>query len=86
MALATVPGIEFDPRARSFDVDELKPQPIIRKRPKIFVSESSKDDKYWEKRIKNNVAARRYKINIIDIVNPTRCSIWNASQMAGGDF
>jgi len=59
LALATVPGIEFDPRARSFDVDELKPQPIIRKRPKIFVSESSKDDKYWEKRIKNNVAARR---------------------------
>ena len=60
LALATVPGVDFDPRERSFAIDELKPQPIIRKRPKIFVAENSKDDKYWEKRIKNNVAARRY--------------------------
>jgi len=59
LALATVPGADFDPRERAFDVDELRPQPIIRKRPKIFVMEDSKDDKYWEKRCKNNVAARR---------------------------
>jgi len=59
LALATVPGAEFDPRRRSFDLEELKPQPIIRKRPKIFVSSDSKDAKYWERRIKNNVAARR---------------------------
>ncbi len=30
LALATVPGADFDPKQRSFDVDELKPQPIIR--------------------------------------------------------
>merc|ERR1712227_637429 len=59
LALATVPGADFDPRERTFAVDELKPQPIIRKRPKIFVSDDSKDERYWEKRFKNNVAARR---------------------------
>lgn len=59
LALATVPGADFDPRERAFDVDELRPQPIIRKRPKIFVVENAKDDKYWNKRCKNNVAARR---------------------------
>ena len=59
LALATVPGAEFDPSKRSFDIEELKPQPIIKKRSKIFVNNDSKDDKYWEKRIKNNVAARR---------------------------
>jgi len=59
LALATVPGADFDPRERAFDVEELRPQPIIRKRPKMFVSETAKDDKYWEKRSKNNVAARR---------------------------
>ena len=30
LALATVPGADFDPRARAFDVEELRPQPIIR--------------------------------------------------------
>ena len=60
LALATVPGAEFDPKQRSFDIEELRPQPMIKKRSKIFVKENSKDDRYWEKRIKNNVAARRY--------------------------
>lgn len=60
LALATVPGAQFDPSERAFDIEELRPQPIIKKRAKIFVSNDSKDDKYWEKRIKNNVAARRY--------------------------
>jgi len=59
LALATVPGADFDPRRRAFDVDELRPQPIIRKRHKIFVGEQAKDERYWTKRTKNNVAARR---------------------------
>jgi len=59
LALATVPGADFDPRERAFDVEELKPQPIIRKRPKIFIDDESKDERYWTKRCKNNVAARR---------------------------
>jgi len=59
LALATVPGYDFDPRDRPFDLDELKPQPIIKKRKKTFVPDESKDDKYWDKREKNNVAARR---------------------------
>jgi len=59
LALATLPGADFDPRERAFDMEELRPQPIIRKRPKVFVSANCKDDKYWENRTKNNVAARR---------------------------
>ena len=30
LALATVPGADFDPRERAFEVEELRPQPIIR--------------------------------------------------------
>jgi len=59
LALATVPGADFDPTARQFSMEELRPQPIIRKRRKSYVQPEKKDDKYWEKRNKNNVAARR---------------------------
>ncbi|XP_077984088.1 thyrotroph embryonic factor-like [Glandiceps talaboti] len=59
-ALATIPGQEeFDPRKRTFTEDELKPQPMIKKSRKIFVPEDLKDDKYWERRKKNNFAAKR---------------------------
>merc|ERR1712176_1430170 len=34
IALATVPGLEFDPKTRAFDMEELRPQPIIKKRKK----------------------------------------------------
>lgn len=59
LALATVPGASFDPKERSFDLDELRPQPIIKKRKKIFIPDEKKDGNYWEKRMKNNQAARR---------------------------
>jgi len=59
LALATVPGLDFDPKERAFDLDELRPQPIIKKRKKTFVPDENKDDKYWDKREKNNIAARR---------------------------
>lgn len=59
LALATVPGMDFDPKQRAFDLEELRPQPIIRKRKKTVVPEELKDDKYWDKRIKNKVATRR---------------------------
>ena len=39
--------------------DELKPSPIVRKRKKQMVMEECKDDKYWERRRKNNMAAKR---------------------------
>ncbi|OWF44825.1 Hepatic leukemia factor [Mizuhopecten yessoensis] len=52
-------GHNFDPKRRRFTVEELKPQPIIKKSRKIFVPEDSKDDKYWNRRKKNNVAAKR---------------------------
>ena len=42
LALATVPGLEFDPRERSFAPDELRPQPIIRKRKKVKYTASSR--------------------------------------------
>ena len=35
LALATVPGLNFDPTSRSFSAEELKPQPIIKKRKKV---------------------------------------------------
>ncbi|CAC5359788.1 HLF [Mytilus coruscus] len=58
--LSTVPGEEtFDPKARHFSEDELKPQPMIKKSRKVFVPDEQKDDKYWCRRKKNNVAAKR---------------------------
>ena len=35
LALATVPGMNFDPRDCRFSPEELRPQPIIRKRKKV---------------------------------------------------
>jgi len=59
LSLATVPGLEFDPKERSFELDELRPQPIIKKRRKLFTKDSNKDPTYYARREKNNVAARR---------------------------
>merc|ERR1712004_242819 len=59
LALATVPGYDFDPKERAFLMDELRPQPIIRKRKMVAVPEEHKDEKYWEKRLKNKDATRR---------------------------
>ncbi|XP_069115191.1 thyrotroph embryonic factor-like [Argopecten irradians] len=59
LALASVPGHDFDPKKRKFTVEELKPQPIIKKSRKIYVPDDCKDDKYWNRRNKNNVAAKR---------------------------
>merc|ERR1719458_1291744 len=61
LRLATIPGQEgdFDPATRRFSEEELKPQPIIRKRKKQFVPDELKNNKYWAKRCKNNEAAKR---------------------------
>ncbi|XP_029313073.1 hepatic leukemia factor-like isoform X2 [Cottoperca gobio] len=60
LALSSVPGQEmFDPRKHKFSAEELKPQPMIKKAPKIFISEDLKDDRYWARRRKNNMAAKR---------------------------
>ncbi|KAL6475084.1 hypothetical protein MHYP_G00161240 [Metynnis hypsauchen] len=60
LVLSTVPGGElFDPRKHRFTEEELKPQPIIKKAKKIFVPEDQKDEKYWQRRKKNNIAAKR---------------------------
>ena len=50
---------DFDPATRRFSEEELKPQPIIRKRKKQFVPDEMKNNKYWAKRCKNNEAAKR---------------------------
>ncbi|XP_064637810.1 hepatic leukemia factor-like isoform X3 [Lineus longissimus] len=58
--LSSIPGEEeFDPRKRPFSEEELKPQPMIKKSKKVFVPEDCKDDRYWCRRRKNNVAAKR---------------------------
>uniref|UniRef100_UPI0037E73BFA HLF transcription factor, PAR bZIP family member a n=1 Tax=Semicossyphus pulcher TaxID=241346 RepID=UPI0037E73BFA len=60
LALSSVPGQEmFDPRKRKFSAEELKPQPMIKKARKVFIPEDLKDDRYWARRRKNNVAAKR---------------------------
>ncbi|XP_029456541.1 hepatic leukemia factor isoform X2 [Rhinatrema bivittatum] len=60
LALSSIPGQEiFDPRKRKFSEEELKPQPMIKKARKIFIAEDLKDDKYWARRKKNNMAAKR---------------------------
>lgn len=60
LVLSSVPGGElFDPRKHKFSEDELKPQPMIKKAKKVFVPEEQKDEKYWQRRKKNNVAAKR---------------------------
>ena len=35
LALATIHGADFDPARRQFSLEELKPQPIIRKKRKV---------------------------------------------------
>lgn len=60
LVLSSVPGGElFDPRKHKFTEDELKPQPMIKKAKKVFVPDEQKDEKYWQRRKKNNVAAKR---------------------------
>ncbi|XP_013791984.1 hepatic leukemia factor-like [Limulus polyphemus] len=60
LALASAPGQrQFDPVNHSFSDDDLKPQPIIKKSKKHIVSDELKDEKYWTRRSKNNVAAKR---------------------------
>ncbi|XP_040291487.1 hepatic leukemia factor isoform X2 [Bufo bufo] len=60
LALSTIPGQEmFDPRKRKFSEEELKPQPMIKKARKVFTPEDLKDEKYWARRKKNNMAAKR---------------------------
>uniref|UniRef100_A0A3Q4AK39 BZIP domain-containing protein n=1 Tax=Mola mola TaxID=94237 RepID=A0A3Q4AK39_MOLML len=60
LVLSSVPGGElFDPRRHKFSEEELKPQPMIKKAKKVFVPDEQKDEKYWQRRKKNNVAAKR---------------------------
>ncbi|XP_069052537.1 thyrotroph embryonic factor isoform X2 [Lepisosteus oculatus] len=60
LVLSSVPGGElFNPRKHRFSEEELKPQPMIKKARKVFVPEEQKDEKYWSRRRKNNVAAKR---------------------------
>uniref|UniRef100_A0A3Q2XSZ2 TEF transcription factor, PAR bZIP family member a n=1 Tax=Hippocampus comes TaxID=109280 RepID=A0A3Q2XSZ2_HIPCM len=60
LVLSSVPGGElFDPRKHKFTDEDLKPQPMIKKAKKVFVPEEQKDDKYWQRRKKNNMAAKR---------------------------
>ncbi|XP_063078133.1 TEF transcription factor, PAR bZIP family member a isoform X1 [Engraulis encrasicolus] len=60
LVLSSVPGGElFNPRKHKFSDEDLKPQPMIKKAKKVFVPDEQKDDKYWERRKKNNVAAKR---------------------------
>jgi len=54
-----VPGHDFDPKSRPFSQEELRPQPMSKKSKKQYVPDDLKDDKYWARRRKNNMAAKR---------------------------
>lgn len=58
LALASVPGKQFDPRKNSLDMEDLRPQAIVKKRKKIQVPQEEKDEKYWRMREKNNAATK----------------------------
>lgn len=48
LALSSVPGQEiFDPRKRKFSVEELKPQPMIKKARKVFIPDEMKVTWSW---------------------------------------
>ncbi|XP_043201847.1 hepatic leukemia factor-like isoform X3 [Amphibalanus amphitrite] len=59
LALATVPGTQFDPQTHQFSDDELKPQAICKKSKKQIVPDERKDQRYWTRRQRNNTAAKR---------------------------
>ena len=61
IALATKPGSEahFDPSNARFSEDDLRPHPILRKSRKQHVPDTLKDARYWVRRTKNNIAAKR---------------------------
>jgi len=50
---------KFDPTTHHFSPEELKPTPIQKKSRKQLVRDEDKDEKYWDKRRKNNQAAKR---------------------------
>jgi len=49
----------YMPMQIRFREQELKPTQIQRKSQKVLVKDEDKDDRYWEKRKKNNMAAKR---------------------------
>ncbi|CAG0886172.1 unnamed protein product [Cyprideis torosa] len=53
------PAIEFDPGRHSLSDEELKPRPMIYKTRKLLIPNEMKDEDYWERRKKNNDAAKR---------------------------
>ncbi|XP_074599642.1 hepatic leukemia factor-like [Brevipalpus obovatus] len=61
IALATRPGSEsdFDPSNARFSEDDLRPHPIMKKSRKQHVPDTMKDARYWARRAKNNMAAKR---------------------------
>ncbi|XP_063228615.1 thyrotroph embryonic factor isoform X2 [Bacillus rossius redtenbacheri] len=53
------PSDSYNPPSPADSNEELKPQPMIKKSRKQFVPDDLKDEKYWARRRKNNMAAKR---------------------------
>uniref|UniRef100_A0A1B6EYD3 BZIP domain-containing protein n=1 Tax=Cuerna arida TaxID=1464854 RepID=A0A1B6EYD3_9HEMI len=49
----------FDSKLRNYSDDDIRPVNVVKKSRKQFVPEELKDDKYWARRRKNNMAAKR---------------------------
>ncbi|XP_065576599.1 thyrotroph embryonic factor-like isoform X1 [Artemia franciscana] len=65
LSMSSYCSSSFDPRYTTFCDDDLKPQPLTKKSkkqvraPKDYVPNEMKDERYWARRRKNNMAAKR---------------------------
>jgi hepatic leukemia factor len=50
---------DYSDMTRKLSDDDLRPQPLLKKSKKQFVPNELKDDRYWARRRKNNMAAKR---------------------------
>merc|ERR1711879_996822 len=58
IALATVPGLEFDPKTKVFDMEELRPQPIIKKRKRNKNKEATRRSREARRLKENQIVLR----------------------------
>ncbi|RNA32531.1 thyrotroph embryonic factor isoform X5 [Brachionus plicatilis] len=55
----SISDYEFETKSKKFYDDDSKPQLVMRKSKKQFVPNELKDERYWARRRKNNMAAKR---------------------------
>ncbi len=75
LALATIPGMTFDPRERAFSVDELRPQPIVRKRKKVkeeLLASYQKQEPHWQTHVCLIAGLRSFQFQRWEVLGEAR--------------